>query len=90
MDRTHRNQVRITVNMKNVPCVRSLASATIVRIRWILTAMWVWAIVTGKYCIPTQFKATQLVVAIAVWAIPIGLALKRPRLQPIDSTSQLQ
>ena len=51
MDRTHRNQVRITVNMKNVPCVRSLASATIVRIRWSLTAMWVWAKVTGKYCI---------------------------------------
>ena len=38
--------------------------------------------------VPTQFKATQLVVAIAVWAIPVGLALKRPRLQPIDSTSQ--
>ena len=26
--------------------------------------------------IPTQFKATQLVVAIAAWAIPGGLALK--------------
>jgi hypothetical protein len=23
----------------------------LVRIRWILTAMWVWAKVTGKYCI---------------------------------------
>jgi hypothetical protein len=26
--------------------------------------------------VPTQFKATQLVVAIAVWAIPVGLTLK--------------
>jgi hypothetical protein len=26
--------------------------------------------------VPTQFKATQLVVARAVWAIPLGLTLK--------------
>jgi hypothetical protein len=44
---------------------------------------------TGQCCIisiPTQFKATQLVVAMAVWATQRS----DPdfRLQPIDSTSQ--
>ena len=30
---------------------------------------------SGRTCIPTQFKATQLVVAMAVWAIPGGLSI---------------
>jgi hypothetical protein len=37
--------------------------------------------------VPTQFKATQLVVAIAVWANAISARGAHPK-QPIDSTSQ--
>jgi hypothetical protein len=46
-----------------------------------------------KPSIPTQSKATQLVVAMAVWAIPGGASItyrSEKRLQPIDSTSQKQ